>query len=241
SASRKILFEKEAEVPRSIGSISKLMTALVILENDPDLEMSIQILPSDRQIGGKDTFPMYETVKLRDLLFASLVGSDNTATMALARSLGKSLPVFIEQMNEKAKQIGMIQTHFADPTGLSTQNQASAIDLAFLFDEALKHSLIEQDTQTDKVTVTGQSGRTYMIESTNDLLSGFLNKAPYQIKGGKTGYLPAAGYSLGVQVQKDAEKNIFAIVLGADSLKHRFEDIEAMSVWAYETYEWSVL
>lgn len=233
-----ILFSKNNDATRSIGSITKLMTALVFLEGSPDLEQPAQIESSDVRSGGKLYLPIGDAVTAGDLLHTSLIGSDNSATMSLVRLSGMSEGDFVARMNEKAADIGMQATTFADPTGLSADNRSTAPDIVALLRAALANDVIRNATELANVTIAGASGRSYAIESTNDLLNSYLQRPPYHIIGGKTGFLPEAGYCLGVQVQKDGGKDIYVVVLGSETLDGRFRDVKALAGWTYETYEW---
>ncbi|HBK35248.1 MAG: PbpG [Candidatus Uhrbacteria bacterium GW2011_GWE2_40_58] len=234
-----VLFEKNAEEPRSIGSITKLMTAYVFLETNPDLNQMASITSEDIRFGGKQNIQTGDVVRVHDLLFASLVGSDNSATAALARLSGMSLGDFIARMNEVAAEIGLKQTTFADTTGLSSGNRSIVSDVAILLDEILKNETIREATQHSSVTFVGSSGSTYYIESTDELLDSYLNQFPYQIIGAKTGYLPEAGYCLGTVFSQEGRKEIIVVVLGSETKQGRFQDVKALAAWTYKVYSWS--
>ncbi len=233
-----VLYEKDIDESRSIGSITKLMTSLVFLSDDPDLAARAKIQPGDVRPGGREHIAAGDDVSVRDLVLASLVSSDNSATMALVRLSGLSEGDFIARMNEKAAEIGMTSTTFHDPTGLSAENRSVAPDIIALLKAALGNEMIRYATEQATASVTGSSGRTYTLENTNELLEGFINESPYKIVGGKTGYLPEAGYCLGVRMQKDGGQDIYVVVLGADSKEGRLQDVKSLTVWAYETFTW---
>lgn len=239
AASGAILYEKNADEARSIGSMTKLMAAMIFLSGNPDLNAAAVIEVDDFREGGRQHIPAGKTITIKDLLLASLVSSDNTATAALARLSGLSESDFVARMNEKAAEIGMTETTFSDPTGLSSENRSTAPDLVVMLRTALQNEEIRFATEQAAATITDAEGNTYQLENTNELLTGFINQDPYKIVGGKTGYLPEAGYCLGVEAQKDGGKNIFIVVLGSDSTTGRLRDVKALAVWAYNTYEWS--
>jgi D-alanyl-D-alanine carboxypeptidase len=238
AASGAVLYQKNSEEARSIGSMTKLMTAMIFLSGRPDLEAVVTIEANDFRGGGKQHIPAGREVKVRDLLLASLISSDNSATAALARLSGLSEGDFVARMNEKAAEIGMTTTTFADPTGLSPDNRSTAPDLVAMLRAALQDENIRYATEQASATVVDFEGNNYFLENTNELLSGFINQDPYKIVGGKTGYLPEAGYCLGIEAQKDGGKNIFVVVLGSDSIAGRLRDVKALTFWTYETYEW---
>lgn len=233
-----VLFSKNPDSTRSVGSITKLMTALVFLDGKSDLGKPAQIEPSDVRSGGTLHLPTGEMVTVGDLLQASLVGSDNSATMSLVRLTGMSEGDFVARMNEKAAEIGMLDTTFSDPTGLSAENRSTAPDIVALLRGSLSNETIRKATELSSIQIVAASGRTYFIESTNDLLNSYLQQPPYRILGGKTGFLPEAGYCLGVQVSKDSAQDIYVVVLGSDTKEGRFRDVKALAGWTYQTFEW---
>lgn len=233
-----VLYEKNGDEPRSIGSISKLMTAYVFLRGNPDLDAPAVIVPEDVRSGGVQHVSVNDTVTVRDLLRASLVGSDNSATAALVRISGMREGDFVGRMNEMAAEIGMRATTFLDPTGLSPDNRAIVSDVARLLDAALSVDVIRETTQMSSASFVGASGRVYSIRTTDDLLGSFLNQAPYAVVGGKTGYLPEAGYCLGSLVSENGGHEIMVVVLGSETIAGRFQDVKALAAWAYKAYEW---
>lgn len=237
-ATKSVLFQKNIDEPRSIGSITKLMTALVFLQSGVDLQEQVQLVPDDLRSGGVQHLSLGDTYTVQDILYASLVSSDNTATAALARLSHLSPGDFVARMNEEAAEIGMRHTQFMDPTGLSSKNQSVVEDLARLFDEAGKNPLIQQITQTAKTSIQGGSGRAYEIVNTDELLTSFVNEPPYKIEASKTGFLPEAGYCLGVVFSHQGEQQIIVVVLGSETDAERFQDVKALTAWAYETYQW---
>ncbi len=240
-ASHEVLFEKNMTAPRAIGSITKLMTAYVFLQGDPDLDAPATLTQEDIRYGAAFHLGIGETVTVRDLLTASLVGSDNSSTAALARLSGMSLGDFIATMNETAAEFGMQRTTFDDTTGLSAKNVSVVTDLAILFDKILENVTIAQITQLSYATITGSSGRTYLVESTDELLGTFVDQPPYDIVGGKTGYLPEAGYGLGTLFSYDGAGEIIVVVLGSETKEGRFQDVKSLAVWAYKTFDWTTL
>ncbi len=237
-ASGKVLFEKNADAPRSIGSITKLMTAYVFLETIPNLDAPARIQPEDVRYGGRQHIKVNDEVTVRDLLLASLVGSDNSATAALVRLSGMPRGNFIARMNEVAATMGMRNTTFVDATGLDADNRSIVTDVVKLLDEALKNEVIKQATQQSFITITSASGESYYIESTDELLGSFMNRPPYKIEGGKTGFLPEAGYCLGTIFSENNSHEIIVVVLGSDSKAGRFQDVKALAAWAYRVFDW---
>ncbi len=233
-----VLFEKNREAPRSIGSITKLMTAYVFLQTSPDLTATVSLEPEDVRLGGIQHVGVGEPVSVRDLLYASLVSSDNSATAALVRLSKMPYGDFIAKMNETAAAMGMTHTQFVDPTGLSAKNTSVVMDLAHLIEQASIHELIRDATTHATFVLTTDSGSAYTLENTNDLLTSFVNRDPYQIVTAKTGYLPEAGYCLGALFSREGEDEIIVVALGAESDTGRFQDVKSLAVWTYEVFGW---
>ena len=187
-----VLFEKDPSAVRAIGSITKLMTALVFLETSPDLSGTATLQKEDVREGGRLYLALDDAITIEDLLRASLIGSDNSATMALVRLSGMDEARFVSRMNALAGELQMTQTQFEEPTGLSPRNRATAYDLTRLLSRALADERIQRMTTTSQVTITQASGRTVVIDSTDALLETFINQDPFTMLGGKTGYLPEA-------------------------------------------------
>lgn len=237
-ATGSVLYEKNGGEPRSIGSITKLMTAFVFLKGNPDLAAPAALAASDVRVGGVQHISIGDTVTVGDLLRASLVASDNSATAALVRLSGMPEGDFVGRMNEVAAEIGMLATTFYDPTGLSPDNRSVASDIVRLVDEAMKVDIVRETTQVAVATFTGASGRAYSVVTTDELLGTFLNQDPYKIVGGKTGFLPEAGYCLGSMISENGGHEIVVVVLGSETKEGRFQDVKALAAWAYKVFEW---
>lgn len=169
-----------------------------------------------------------------------MVGSDNTATMALVRLSGLSLDEFVARMNAKAIKLGMPNSKFADPSGLSALNVSTVGELAVLLAEAKRHPEIAGFMKTATLNVEQASGRVALIPSTNQLLTSPLNTGTYQVTAGKTGYIPQAGYCLATAVQHAGDE-VYIVVLGADQINSRFEDALDLASWTFNTFEWQTL
>lgn len=237
-ATGKILYEKNASEPRSIGSLVKLMTALVFLEGNPNLDALASIQPEDLRYGGVQHIQVADEVAIRDLLHASLIGSDNSATAALVRLSGLSLGDFIARMNEKAASLGLQNTTFVDSTGLSSENRSVVHDIVKLIDHTMANPTIRTATELPTAVFTGSSGRTYYIQSTNELLGSFINQDPYKIVGGKTGFLPEAGYCFGALISENDVHEIIVVVLGSYTKQGRFQDAKSLAAWTFKVFDW---
>ncbi len=234
-----ILFKKNIDAPRSIGSITKLMTAHVFLKTQPDLEKTIKLIYKDLQFGGTQHLSMEDEYKIKDILMASLISSDNTATQALVRLSNLNQGDFIAAMNEEAANMGMQRTTFVDATGLSSKNQSVVTDIVKMLNAISKNEIITNATQKSNTIIYGLSGDSFNLKNTNELLTTFINSDPYQIELAKTGFLPEAGYCLGSVFSNKNKDRILIVVLGSDSKDGRFQDVKSLAVWSYNTYSWN--
>ena len=240
AASGTTLFSKNPNEVRPIGSISKLMSALVFLEAQPNLDDYVTVTPDDFAGTGRVYLYYNDALRMEEVLGASLVGSDNTATMALVRYSGLSEEEFVARMNAKAIELGMLESRFEDPSGLSANNVSTVGELTVLLAEAKKHPEITQFMTDAALSVQQASGRVATIPSTNLLLTSPLNAGEYQITAGKTGYIPQAGYCLATAVEHEGNE-VYIIVLGADEIDARFEDAMDLAGWTFKTFEWQAL
>lgn len=237
-ASGEILYEKNAEIAYPIASLSKLVTAMTMLDRQLDMDEVIPILAEDDPKEGKAVFSQGERFTRRELLESLLVGSVNIAGEALARTSG-GRKEFLAAMNVKAQRLGMRQAHFDDPTGLNKNNQASAHDVALALRAALRYPEIRDITKAPKIQLTGrETGKPYLIDSTNLLLGSFLNRDPYRIIAGKTGSLPEAGYCLAQATRDKGGHEVIVVVLGSDNHFSRFQDAKALTFWTFENFRW---
>jgi len=231
-----ILYKNNSQEIRSMASITKLMTALVFLDHNPGWQKEIFTIASDRRNGGIIHLNTGEVMTLKDLFYTALIASDNDAAMALARSTGLSESEFINKMNQKAKQIGLTDTQFSDPTGLKFSNKSTAQEIIKLLNYALQDSVIKDATSTAKYEfeVMGkEKTRLVKLKNTDWLVSSYLN-----IIGGKTGHLEPAGYCLTVKVKGEQNQEILVVVLGSQTNFDRFQDVKAISDWVFTNYNW---
>ncbi|MBP6944570.1 D-alanyl-D-alanine carboxypeptidase [Patescibacteria group bacterium] len=236
--SGEILYEKNAEATYPIASLTKLVTAMTVLDQKRDMEEVITILREDDPKEGKSVFPTGEQFTREELLKSLLVGSVNTAGNTLARAGGGMEP-FVAAMNVKVQRLGMHRTHLLEPTGLDSNNQASAHDVAIALRAALHYPEIRDITKISKIELIGRAtGKPYLLDSTNLLLSSFLNKNPYKIVAGKTGSLPEAGYCLAQATQDKQGHEVIVVVLGSDNHFSRFQDAKALTFWTFEQFTW---
>ena len=239
SDSRAVFYEKEADTVQAIASITKLMTALVFLDNNPGWEETYTIRREDNVEGGRLHLFLGEEVYIRDLLATSLVASDNGATQALVHASGLSTEEFVVAMNEKAKKLSLFKTNFVDPIGLSDYNVSTAKEVALLAKEALNNPEISRLTQQKEYQFKTLNGRNKKIESTNYLLFSE-NGNDFSILGSKTGYTEAAGYCFVGRFQNPDGREVISVVLGSDGKNERFKESRVLINWVFNNYSWKI-
>jgi len=230
------LYAEKPDDVRPMGSITKLMTAMVFLDSKPDLKSKVKLISDDYVGGGRTYLKFDDGVILQDVLGTALVGSDNTAAHSLARLSGLSTDDFVKKMNEKAKELRMAQTMFVDPSGISSENVSTARDLSQLLLAAKSYDVLKDLMVSRALTVTQASGFGVNIESTNLLLGPEAN-SEYVVSAGKTGYIPQAGYCLATVIEHDGNE-VVIVVLGAQKIDDRFVDVKNLAVWVFKTFVW---
>jgi D-alanyl-D-alanine endopeptidase (penicillin-binding protein 7) len=235
-ASGAVLFAKDAKVSRPIASITKLMTAMVVLDQGLNGDKLITLEAGDFE--ETSFFQAGETLTRADAFKAMLVGSVNEISNAFARTSPGGREAFLEAMRVKAETLGLDSAKFADASGVNPRSQASALDVARMLRSALGYPALREDTSTNGISVKTTAGRTANIKPTNLLLTSYLNQAPYKIVAGKTGSLPEAGYCLAQATQNADGHQIIAVGLGSIEHFTRFNDVKALTGWAFDVYSW---
>lgn len=238
--SGKVLMEQNSNIRQPIASITKMMTALVILDQAPDWDFRVTLLKADETVGAKPHIYRGETVSFLDLWKAGLISSDNNSIMAMVRSLGLDKDEFVDLMNNKAEELEMFNTTFDDPTGLSEKNLSTATDVARLIYYALQKEEIRQTVIEDVYSFSILNNtKIRNIETTDILINSFLNSEEYgyNLVGGKTGYLTEAGYCLSVEIEKNGHSVIF-VVLNSEDINARFQDTKVLADWVFNNYKW---
>ncbi len=237
AASGALLYAEAPDEVRAIGSITKLMTASVFLDMHPDLSSWVTLVPEDFAGGGRAYLGYRDAVKLGDVLSTSLIGSDNTATMALVRFSGLSTEDFVRKMNEKAREWGLTHTSFTDPSGLSAANVSTAREVSVLLARASVYQDIATRTTLSQKTIVQASGFQVTVSTTNDLLTSTFVGSGYPLLAGKTGYIPQAGYCVTAAFNHE-QHPIFVTILGAEDIDDRFTDAANVADWVYAAYTW---
>jgi len=221
-----VLFEENAQTQRSIASITKVMTATVFLENNPDLSQPVTVARSDVFQASTTHLHANDKVTADDLLHLLLIASDNAAARALARVSPQGSQGFVQRMNEKAGELGLQNTSYADPSGLLSDNVSSAYDMARLITHASNDERIASIMRLSEYTVFTGNHRVISFHSTNHLLGSL------DVRAGKTGFISKAGYCLATLLRMPQGGQQFAVVvLGARSNAARFLETRNLFDW----------
>jgi len=192
------LFAKNADQVSPIASITKLMTAMVVIDAKLPLDEVLQITSEDLDLikNTKSRLPVGAHFRRDDLMRLALMASDNRAASALGRNYPGGILAFVDAMNAKAKALGLTATHYVDSSGLAPGNVSSAQDLGKLVGEASKYELIREYTTTAAVSVQlPEARRPLTFVNTNALV----RKSDWQIGLSKTGYINESGKCLVMQ------------------------------------------
>jgi serine-type D-Ala-D-Ala endopeptidase (penicillin-binding protein 7) len=224
-----VIWEENSNATRSIASITKVMTAVVFLEHATDLASEFEVDPVDTRNASTTYLKARERVTPNTLLHLMLIGSDNAAARMLARISPFGSQGFIDKMNDKARELNLETTHYADPCGLDPANVSSAFDMAQLISFAANDERISSIMRMSEDTVF-TSRRTITVHSTNKLLAG----GDVPVRGGKTGFIRQAGYCLATLLQMPQGDPMAVVVLGARSNAGRFVETRHLFDWISE-------
>ena len=228
------LYGRSIHEPRSIASLTKLMTALVILESGLPLDELVSVAPEDRDTFKRTTshLPIGAALTRYDLLHAALASSDNRAAAALGRTWPGGMAAFIQAMNDKAERLGMTRTRFADPTGLLAGNISTARDLVKLVVGARQQPLFRVLSTDGEFTVLDRaSGQPISMHNTNRLLR---EESSWDIRLSKTGYTAAAGRCLVMQANVNG-RPLTIVLLNSSGKLTRYGDVVRIRDWLLNT------
>lgn len=234
--SGQILFEMNADVPRPVASVTKVMTILLTLEAIDQgrihREQTVAISESAAGMGGSQVLlDIGETQTVDILLKSTIVGSANDASVALAELMYGSEELCVERMNERAKQLGMENTVFRNCTGLPVEGQhTTARDVAIMTMAMLSHELYYEYSTIWLDEVDHGDGRVTQLTNTNKL-----TRLYDGCDGGKTGSTDEAGFCISATAKR-GDLRLIAVVLGADSSSERFDMVEEMFDYGFANY-----
>ncbi len=237
----KILTVKQENRQWPIASLTKLVTADVVLDEGVSMSSVGSVLNSDNVGGARLWVEDGDTFTIEDLFYSTLVASANNAANALSRTCGYSSEYFLELMNDRAEALNLTKTEFVDPTGIELGNVSTAREMARLARDILAQDDIRRFSTTASVYVDVLSqGTSKYLTNTNWMLW----KSEYDdvyVTGGKTGYLIESGWNLVVSLRPSAwqtDEELLIVVFGAESRSASFEDANALADWAWEVHDW---
>ncbi len=225
-----VLFSKNAQAVLPIASITKLMTALVVTEAGLPLDTPIEVTQDDvdTEKFSRSRLAVGTTLSRGDLLHLALMASENRAAHALGRTYPGGLDAFVARMNQKAQSLGMRDTRYVEPTGLSSQNQSSARDLATLVKVAHEVPLLRELSTSPDYAVEVKN-RAVQFRNTN----GLVRNPEWQIGLQKTGYISEAGRCLVMQASM-AGRQLIMVFLDSAGKYSRIGDAERVRKWLAE-------
>lgn len=245
-----VLQEKNAHESRQIASLTKLMTAMLVIERVRNLDEPV-IIDSEITSATEGTrigcprsgvctgirLREGETISVRNLLKAALMNSANDAALALAKHSAGSTDTFVEIMNARARSLGLQNTRFCTPSGLEPEGRESecystAFDVARIVSQALKYDILWELARTPSTVITSTDGKySHEIFNTDQLLG----TSP-ELVGAKTGFTPLAGYSLlAVSYDPERKHRVVSVVLNDPE---RWSSIKKMFSWAFQSHYW---
>lgn len=225
-----VLYAKNADIQRPIASITKLVTAMVVLDKKIDLSSTATITKEDAAQSSRSRLRVGYEMTLLDLLHAALLNSDNRAARALARVAGGTTEEFVRAMNLKAKQLDLRNTVFYEPTGLDPRNVSTATEVAKILHYAYDYALVRQITsQKYRVCrILNRKNRTIRMANTNLLVN-----SRYKVLSGKTGYIRASEYCLTTLVENSRGERLTCVVLGVPGDNLRFRETRRLVEWGF--------
>lgn len=222
-----VLWQSNAQDTRSIASITKVMTALVVFDSGMDLTKSAVVLRSDVSRASTTYLRKGYKVTREGLLNLLLVGSDNAAARVLARVSPYGSAGFVDRMNAKAEDLGLESTHYADPSGLLADNVSSAYDMARLIAYAAADDRVGSIMRQASAKVSAGK-RTINVNSTNQMVK----TGDIEVLGGKTGFISRSGYCLATLLRlPQSGQQVAVVVLGAKSSAGRFWETRHLFNW----------
>ncbi|MBX4187513.1 MAG: serine hydrolase [Candidatus Doudnabacteria bacterium] len=230
-SSGSMLYTQNFDEKLPVASLTKLITAMVIADSGK-LDEFVVVQEEDTKVIGANTgLFVDEKIRVSELLKATLIASHNDSTMALARYVGGTVENFVRLMNQKAKEIGMTNTHFANPVGFDDPNHySSALDISLAVGRFLSYDMLNQIVRTPETEIKASNvAFSHKITTTNKLLL-----EDKSIIGVKTGYTTEAKGNLVIRsVRNNAD--VVTIVLGSDD---REGDTRKILDWIYTVYRW---
>ncbi len=226
-----VLYSRRADVPAPIASITKLMTALVVLDAKQSLTERLEITQAETDLprGGASRLAVGTVLSRGDLMHLALMSSENRAAHALGVNYPGGLPALVTAMNRKAAALGMTGAHFVDPTGLSSDNVASPEDLSKLVIAAAHNPTIREYSTDQRYTV---AVRRHLVEFRNT--DNLVANPDWNIIVQKTGYITEAGKCLVMEAVIEG-RNVVIVLLDSVGKLTRVADAKRVKSWMETT------
>lgn len=223
-----VLYQKNSNRVMPIASISKLMSAMVILDANLDMNEMVTITPDeiDRLKGTGSRLSIGTTLPRSELLHLSLMSSENRATHALGRTYPGGMSAFVAAMNAKAQNLGMYSSRFYEPTGLDFRNVSTAHDLSRMVAAASKYPLIRRNSTSNYGSVYTSAGKRQNYKNSNALV----REGNWNIELQKTGYIREAGRSMVVKANVQNQP-VTIVLLNSPSSLTRVNDARRIETW----------
>ncbi len=224
------IYRKYAQRKRPIASLTKLLTAMVYLDMAPNLDTVVYISNRDCYKSAKSNLRRGEAYKARDLLFATLMASDNRAARAIATASGLPRPIFVQRMNDKARWLGMMNTEVVEVTGLDENNISTAADIAILIREAMTYPMINKITSTYRHRAKLQNKNRYKnLVNTNRMVL-----SRWKVLAGKTGFIIESDYCLATVMKDRQGRELTVVVLGSPTNNIRFQVARKLAQYGFK-------
>ncbi len=227
SKTNQVLFEKNSKAVLPIASLTKLMTALIVLENKQDMSEIITVTEADvdREKNSRSRLPVGSVVNRKDLMQLSLMASENRASSALARNFPGGKDAFVAAMNQRAQSLGLGATQFADASGLSPDNTSTVQDLVKLTMAVDRYSLIREQSTAEELSIHNGK-RPITFGNSNRLVK----NSGWDLRVQKTGFTSEAASCLIVHGKVDGRPVTIAL-LGASGRLSKFGDAQRIRDW----------
>lgn len=254
-----ILYEKNIHEELPIASLTKLMTTIIVIEENDQKEVATISYDVAQTEGAKIWLAEGEKITVENLLFAALINSANDAAMALAEYNSETVEKFVEKMNTRSEELGLLSTHFVNPTGLDEepdtdpavaagdptndplppdeteteilQNTSSAYDMTLLGRYAYGKSFIRRTVNKKELEIASTNeALSHKLKNTNELLDSYL-----PVLGLKTGTTDTAGQCLIAIIENENGNDILTVVLNSPA---RYKETKVLADWTFRTYTW---
>ncbi len=228
-AEGQVIYGKDIDTVRPIASITKLMTAMVILDSGLDLNEKITVTKADRdlvQLTGS-RLEYGATLPRREMIMLAIMSSENRAATALGRNFPGGTTAFVSEMNKKALELGMTHSHFADPAGLNVENQSTARDLVKMVTATQEYALIKKASTTTHIEVHPYAKRGPLVYGNTNRL---LKNESWEIALSKTGYINESGRCLVMQANIEGER-VSIVLLNSFGKLTPFGDSNRLRKW----------